>query len=492
MAITFTQYDINNRTPGSFTEFDSSKAITGIGAIKRQAVLIGQKVASGSMAQDDLVLTTSQANADSFAGEGSLLSDMFRYWVANNPNTETYMVSVTDAGTAATKTVSIAGTATAAGAINLMVAGIRATTIVSNGDTNTTVATNIAAKINANDKHLFTAAAVSDTVTLTAKNQGEWTEKLDVRINYNSPSVGGTEITPAGLTVTIAAGTTGATNPSIATGLAALPDERFDYFVIPYNDDTNLDLLDTELASRQDAMQQLEGHSFNAFAGTIGAASTYGNGRNSQFSTTMYSSNNSPTPEHGWGAAYAGRASRISQNDVALPWQYEKLELVLAEPKSDRPTRSERNTLLTDGVATHLVSQSGTVQIERGITNYQLNNAGQADVSYLDSQTPLTLSYYRVTLNSWLLIKFPNYKLASDPAIISAGARIATPNSIRNEVIALAQQWFNLGLLEDLAQFKSELVVERASGDVNRVNIMLPPNLVNQLRIFANLIQFIL
>ena len=44
--------------------------------------------------------------------------------------------------------------------------------------------------------------------------------------------------------------------------------------------------------------------------------------------------------------------------------------------------------------------------------------------------------------------------------------------------------------MEDLDAFKEALVVERDANDPNRVNVLLPPNLVNQLRIFAVLAQF--
>ena len=38
--------------------------------------------------------------------------------------------------------------------------------------------------------------------------------------------------------------------------------------------------------------------------------------------------------------------------------------------------------------------------------------------------------------------------------------------------------------------FKRFLIVERDQTDPNRVNVLLPPDLVNQLRIFAMLVEF--
>ena len=46
--------------------------------------------------------------------------------------------------------------------------------------------------------------------------------------------------------------------------------------------------------------------------------------------------------------------------------------------------------------------------------------------------------------------------------------------------------------MEGLEAFKESLVVERNSGDVNRLDFLLRPNLMNQFRIGATLIRFIL
>ncbi len=84
------------------------------------------------------------------------------------------------------------------------------------------------------------------------------------------------------------------------------------------------------------------------------------------------------------------------------------------------------------------------------------------------------------------------FKLAKDGTNIAAGSNIATPSTIRGDVIALAQDWIDLGLVEQLPQFKTDLVVEINSGDPNRVDVQMSPDLVNQLRIIANRILFIL
>jgi phage tail sheath gpL-like len=493
MSIQFSQVDANNRTPGVFTEFDASRAVNALQVLTR-VLMIGQRTSAGTAIEGSVNEVQSLDSAKSLFGVGSHLADMVDAFLLNNPNIRITAIPLDDAGTAATKTITITGTATEAGVLFVYVAGRRIQVTVASGDTADDIAASIDAAIDANTDLIFTATSATNVVTLTAVNEGEWTEGLPVSVNPFPPEKGGSERTPAGISaITVADGTTGAGNPAISTAIAAIPDERFDYILQPYNDDTNMDLMDAELLVRQGAMVQLEGHAFNSFAGTLGAATTFGTARNSQHSTTIHAGNGSLSPEHHWAAAYIGRASDIASRDPAVPWQFQPLVGILPEPAENRLIRSERNTLLQSGVATHVVTDSGIVQIERGITNYQQNALSQPDTSFLDSMTPLTLSFLRQSfLQRMTNIYGVGFKLVKDGGNISAGQNIASPQTIRGDVIALAQDWVDLGLVEELGQFKTDLIVQVNISDPNRVDVQMSPDLVNQLRIIANKILFIL
>ena len=56
--------------------------------------------------------------------------------------------------------------------------------------------------------------------------------------------------------------------------------------------------------------------------------------------------------------------------------------------------------------------------------------------------------------------------------------------------MALHKDWVDAGLVEDTEEFKNELIVERNADDVNRVDVLLPPDLVNQFRVFAAKTEF--
>jgi phage tail sheath gpL-like len=65
-----------------------------------------------------------------------------------------------------------------------------------------------------------------------------------------------------------------------------------------------------------------------------------------------------------------------------------------------------------------------------------------------------------------------------------------TPKLGKAEAIAWFVEMEQLGLVEGLDQFKRDLVVERNASNPNRLDFLLPPDLINQLLQTAAQIQF--
>jgi phage tail sheath gpL-like len=86
--------------------------------------------------------------------------------------------------------------------------------------------------------------------------------------------------------------------------------------------------------------------------------------------------------------------------------------------------------------------------------------------------------------------RFPRSKLADDGTRFGPGQAIVTPSMIKAELISQYQIDMYNGLCENLNAFTQYLLVERDVNDPNRVNVLYPPDLINQLRIFAVLAQF--
>jgi len=237
-------------------------------------------------------------------------------------------------------------------------------------------------------------------------------------------------------------------------------------------------------------LNQNWGEVFIAKAGTSSELDTYGNAGNSKHVCCM--GKTGPTPEYEWAAVVGAQTSIAAQADPARPYQTLPLTGVLAPNESERFNWTERNGLLYDGIATFTVDAGGVVRIERLITMYKTNAAGADDTSYLDVNTLYTLDYLRYSFRTMMLNKYPRHKLADDGVRVGPGQAIITPKIGKAEAISLFAQWEELGLVEGIEQFKNDIIVERNTQDPNRLDFLLPPDLVNQLRVVGTQIQFLL
>jgi phage tail sheath gpL-like len=488
MAISFNAIPAAVRTPFSFVELDGSNAVRGPQVLAYRALLIGQKTSAGTAEPNKLAPVTSASQARVLFGAGSVLAGMFEAWFAQSSPTEVWAMPVLDnaSGVAASGSIAFSGTASAAGTIALMVAGRALQVGVSSGNNNVAVATAVAAAVNALADLPVTADALSGTVTLIAKNKGETGNDIDVRVNYYDG-----ESTPAGLTVVVTPMASGATNPVLSAAIAAMGDEWFHAVASAFRDASNLAALKDEMDSRWGPIRQIDGHVIAAASGTVGAMISLGSGLNDKH-LSIVATQKSPTPAYEVAAETASIVAYYAAIDPARPLQTLSYVWMKAPARSDRHTQTERNTQLYSGIATVRVSPAGAVTIERMVTTYRINEAGGNDPVYLDIETMLTLQYIRWDWRNYVLRKYPRHKLANDGTRYAPGQAIVTPLVMKAEAIAKFTDWESQGLVEGFAQFKRDLVVERNAGDPNRLDVLLPPDLVNQLRVCATKISFLL
>lgn len=490
MSVSFNEIPDNVRTPLFFVEFDPSRA--GGYVQNSRSLLIGQMLAAGTADAETPMLVSTPEQAKEYFGQGSMLAAMMAAYRKVDDFAEVWCVGVEDAGAgvAATKTVTFGGPATAAGTVSLYVAGQRVRIAVAKDDTDAEIATAAAAAVNAVADLPVTAAAAAEVVTLTARHKGALGNGIDVRVNYLGAAGG--EALPAGVTVAIAAGVNGTTDPDVSAAFAALGDDEYDWIACPYTDTANLDAVKAAMGAdggRWSWNRQIFGHVFSGFAGTVAALTTFGNARNDQHVSVM-GAKASPSPVWEWAAVYAARAGKFLAIDPARPVQTGVLNGLKAPAKADRFIQSERNTLLYDGISTFTVDDDGTVRLERAITTYQQNAYGQADDAYLDVTTLATLMEIIRRMRSAISSKYPRSKLADNGTAFGEGQAIVTPNIIRAELVAQYREMETLGLVENTEAFKAALIVERNADNQNRLDILYGPDLVNQLRVFAVNTQF--
>lgn len=325
---------------------------------------------------------------------------------------------------------------------------------------------------------------ITGGLTLTARHKGTAGNDVDVRHSYYQG-----EGLPAGVALAIADGVAGTGNPDIATVFAAIGDAKYQTIALGFADAATLTAVEAELASRWGPMRQLEAMAFAASRGTHAQALTLGNSRNSQYVSIL--------PGKGWphstwaiAASYAGTVGYHGAIDPARPFQTLPLPGILPPAEKDRFTRVERDLLLKDGMSTFTVDAGGQVLVERAITTYQVNPQALEDIAWLDVNTPLTLAYIRLAVRSRVALRYPRHKLADDDARYGAGQAIVTPRVLKAEVIAVMRDLEDAGLVEGVDRWKDQIIVERDANDPSRVNALLPPDLVNQFRVFAARIEF--
>lgn len=498
MAISFNDIGNDIRTPFIFAEFDATKAQQGSSTMPYKVLVIGQK--NGGTA-DALTLArfTSPAQVKKAHGAGSMLHRMSEIWNRNNDTTETLYIGLEDsaAGQAATGNLTFAGTAVNGGTVALYLGGRRIRVAVTPAMTPENLAADMAEAVNALELSPVTAlAGDGGKITFQAKHKGVCGNNIIILAGYHPD-----EELPTGLTITTQgqAGTPticaspntceegaaavaaiaakygaidparpfqtlpakgllpprecigirlagGSGNPDLAEVWAAIGDVHYHVIVLPYTDAANLMSVKEELARRRGPMVMKGAVAFGATNGSLSEQGTLGDTHNSE---------------------------NLCITGLGGPFE-----------------RRERNLLLWDGIATLYEDADGQMCVERLITTYKVNSWGVEDKAYLDVETLLTLEYLRYDFRAYLSRRYPRHKLANDGTRYGKGQAIVTPKIIKAECIAWFGMMENKGLVENVDQFKIDLIVERNADDPCRLDIYLPPDLVNQWRVGAVQIGF--
>jgi phage tail sheath gpL-like len=493
MAMSFDQIPTNWRVPLIYAEIDPTMADRTAPAMPYRVLVLGQAAVAGAPVLTPQRFTSASQVAKTF-GRSSLLAAQADAWFTANNTTEVFYVAVPEPeGVKASLDVTLTGSATTGGTISLYIGDDLISAYVPPTTTAAAAAGLLATAIN--NHGTWTATVTEGVLTITAPSKGTAYNGVTVRIGYYQEqaipeglgvSYAGTAPAPASPAPTykISASLAGLVAfygnqdparpfqsltipgilPPLKNGLAGqlaggsgVPDleplfaaigddDWYHFMVTPWTDTATLAALKQEAERRFNAMLDKPTHIICAINGTHSQLGTVGDTHNSPHLTIF-----------GAGGPF---------------------------------TKQENNLLLFDGISTYFVNPDGGMAIERLITTYKVNAWGAADKAYLDLNTLLTLAYLRYSYKTWMAKVFPRHKLCDDSTNFGVGQAMATPSMIKGETFAWFRSMEEIGLVENSAQFKDALIVERDFNDQCRVNINLPPNLVNQLRVMAVKISF--
>lgn len=493
MAVSFNLIPGTLRVPLFYAEVDKSAANQG-GAEILRTLLVGQRLAAGTVAAGVLTRVTSASQAAKSFGVGSMLHLQAQAYFRNDSMGEVYAIALDDdvGGTKATSTIKIDTVASKAGTLYLYVAGRLVAVPCTGSQTKVQHAQAIvdaAAKVT--DLPCTAATDGVDTVTFTGRHKGTLS-KIDLRVNHFG-AAGGEEL-PESMGVTIVENAVaGAGDPDTTAAITAMGDEPFEFIAWPYTASTPLGKIRDELADTQAGrwgpLRQLYGHAFAFLENNVVGLEASGAALNDPH-LTLFGMDKVLEPAYEIGAAAMGQIAGSARIDPARPLHTLPLIGVHAPAYADRFKLSDRNSLLFSGIATLSSDKAGTVRIERAITTYQEDAFGNPDGSMLDCETPLTLAAILRRLKSAITSKYGRHKLVNDGTRLGAGQAAVTPSTLRAELIAQYRAMEADGLVENADAFKAALVVERNGTDPSRVDVLFPPDLANGLRVFALVNQF--
>jgi phage tail sheath gpL-like len=501
MPISFSNIPANIKVPLYWVEVDPSMA--GLPTVNLISLVVGVMTSDGDAVHDIPIPIGSQAQADKHFGPGSELSRMFQAFYKNNFANEVWGLPLAEptGGVASTGTINVTTAPTEAGTIHLYIAGTHVPINIMSTDTVVTIGQAIADAINAftdtvgNPALPVSAASTGGTVTLTSLFKGVNGNEITIQLNYYGTI--GSEITPPGLVMALPATglLTGGTGvPVMTTAIANIQKKAYEYVALPYSDTNSLFAWDQEYGftdtGRWGWQRQQFGHVFSAKRGTYAALIAFGDTLNSGVESIMAFETTTPSPMFECAAAYTAKAQRALINDPARPLQTLSLNNIKGCPLQDRFDFVELNSLASNGLAIQEVGTDDQPMILREQTTYQLNLYGSPDDAYELVTTLATLAKLLRNQKHAITSKFPRSKLADDGTKFGPGQAIVTPGIIKAELVNEYQMDMWNGLVENLKAFKANLIVERDPNNPNRVNVLYPPDLINQLRIFAVLAQF--
>ncbi len=491
----FNEIPVDRLEPATLMEVAPNYRNVGILPWPEKVFIIGQKLATGTLAAGAMQEVTRADQAIALFGRGSIGAEQVAYFKKANRNTPLFVIAAADAGGAvkATGTFTFAGAPTSSVVLRFKIGGRQVRMTALSTDAVAALATKLAAAINADLDMVATASAALGVVTVTARHGGEVGNEIDLRVDTKAQPL------PAGLTCTVAAMAGGSGNPDVQPALDLLASTWATKITHPWSDATNLAKTAEWLRTRYFATSKLDCHGFVFMGGTYGQLTTFGNLTNSPFLTNA-GLKKSPTPAWAIAASALGVASFHLTNDPARQLRSLILPGVEAPDEADQFLDEENDLLLRNGISTFDCLSDGTVTISRMITTYKKTTLDVADRAWLDIMVPVTMSRIRYDWAVYVSLMYPRSKLADDESGAAFASRhdddedpgtaVVTPKRMAGSWAARCKLYGEKVWIEDVQRTVKESVFQRSTDDRNRLESRQQVMVVGNLMVFAGRIEF--
>lgn len=468
---------LNFLVPYVASKIDFSRAIRGMRGMPRRLLLVGHKLVGGTLAVNTLSTISTEADAITKLGEGSMLLAMWRDAKANaDLGLPIDVIAINEGGSAikATSALVVGGAPTVGGEVMLYIGGERVSVGVTTADTSATIATKLSAAINAMAKLPVTAAVAASTVTITARWGGPTGNDINVRTTYYPDDALAT-----GVTLTTPAMAGGAVLPDVTPVITAMTLYRATEIVNPFTDSPNMVLFENELGARWLQNNMQDAMVVTCLRGTEATITTWLNTRNSPHVHTIAVTNDCTSP---WEtAAMAGAAIESSAAIDPAVGPTAKLLGYKGPVQGAGFVVDSMNNLLAKGGSPLNIAVDYTGSLLRMVTNYKLSPGGAPDRSMAEMCWLKTMSFYRWYRVTEFQNKYNNagYKLGQYVEQPIPGQKIMTVDLAEEIMIGLYKIFCDAGLCQNMPYYISTLKVEIDAPN-GKLKIMDEPVILTQ------------
>jgi len=451
-------------------------------------VLVVAQLISGTASPAVIIENVgSNGEEDTLFGLQSHAAAVVRAFRAINKETPVDVVAYSNAGgTAATGTIAFSGTATAAGTISVVIGSNRTNTYqiaVASGDTATTVGAALVTAIGADTRALVSAVNTTGSVALTAMNKGTVGNTLPLEVLT----------VPAGLSVTITAMASGATDPTISGLQALIAGRRYQGIVFPGT--WSVATLDTIMDTRLNASGVvLDGIACVAQAESAANLATWiaslnnpliiGFGEKKEALAYLKGASHREVPDHISAMFMAIRALRLTEeahianyvlstnngkdqfggtHTASLPYFNTPISLIPVLRAGEGFTTAEIATLKAACVSVigNNIADNTTI-IGEVVTTYKTDAAGNPNTSFKYLEAIDTMSQIREYFHNNCRAQYAQCRLTTGNLI--PGLTMANAASIKAFVVSLYDDLAAEGLVIDgenaIKYFKRNLRIE--------------------------------
>ncbi|EOZ4638853.1 phage tail sheath subtilisin-like domain-containing protein [Enterobacter cloacae] len=463
----------STRKPGVYMEFNTRLAVNTLPGNPQRVLVIGPMLSSGLATPLTPVSIFSDKEAEVYFGAGSLAAAMAKAAIDANSYLQLDVVGIADpggAGVAAGGSLAITGPATKAGTLSVWIAGEQVAVNVAVGDTPGVLIPALVAAMSKKTGLLVNGAydTENELLTFAALSKGEWGNGITLSATT----------TATGLTLTVTPMAGGEMDPDIQPALDAVFAAGHNIIICPFSSDAALAALSEHLTSTGHAMEQRGAVGCAGWTGSLGTGVTLATNVNDGRISIPWYRGSVRLPAilaAAYGAVMAG------VEDPARPLNTLPLNGMDVVAMNQREGRNEQENALHNGLTPIEVGPGNTVQIVRAVSTYTVNPQGVEDVSLLDITSIRTLDYTRKACRERISLRFPNEKNT---------ARIR--DKVKSELYDVLLRLEAAEILENVPANRDRLIVQQSGTDVNRVDAVIPADVVNGLHVFAGRIDMIL